>query len=185
MIQTTELWADVPGWEGYYQVSTHGNVKSLERVTIIRYNNRGLTLRHIPERILKPTLHLGARLVVNLFRRGKHWWGAVHHLVLNAFVGPRPPGLMGCHNDGDVTNNHVNNLRWDTAQSNMDDKVRHGHCPMGITHYRAKWTVEQVRQMRKEYEVDGMSIAEIARQYHADPGCIRPIVQYLTWRNVI
>lgn len=50
----------------------------------------------------------------------------VHLLVLETFVGPRPHGMFGCHNDGDKDNNRLENLRWDTASNNSYDTVRHG-----------------------------------------------------------
>lgn len=63
----------------------------------------------------------------------------VHHLVLKTFVGPCPPGMEGCHNDGNFRHNWVDNLRWDTPSSNHFDKVKHGTdhnrnkltCPRG------------------------------------------------------
>lgn len=61
----------------------------------------------------------------------------IHRLVLAAFVGAPPEGLIGCHNDGNKLNNHVSNLRWDTYSSNMLDAVKHGtrgnqtHCKHG------------------------------------------------------
>lgn len=50
----------------------------------------------------------------------------VHHLVLEAFVGPRPPGYHGCHNNGERLDNRPENLRWDTVTENNRDIVRHG-----------------------------------------------------------
>jgi hypothetical protein len=63
----------------------------------------------------------------------------MHILVLEAFVGPRPAGMEGCHWDDDPTNNHLSNLRWDTRSANARDAVRNGrnqgknktHCPRG------------------------------------------------------
>lgn len=49
----------------------------------------------------------------------------VHHLVLEAFHGPRPTGLHGCHNNGDPLDNRAGNLRWDTQSGNMRDFHRH------------------------------------------------------------
>ncbi len=58
----------------------------------------------------------------------------IHALVLETFVGPRPPGMMPCHSDGDPANNRLDNLRWDTMSANMHDAVHHG------THGRARVT---------------------------------------------
>lgn len=59
----------------------------------------------------------------------------VHALVLEAFIGPRPSGMVCCHNDGDPLNNSVDNLRWDTQASNILDIVKHGnHLHANKTH---------------------------------------------------
>lgn len=62
-------------------------------------------------------------------RRPRRRDRAMHTMVLEAFVGPRPVGLYGCHNDGDPANNRLTNLRWDTPASNTADKVMHGRDP--------------------------------------------------------
>lgn len=48
-----------------------------------------------------------------------------HTLVLEAFVGPKPPRMFACHIDGNRQNNHASNLRWDTAGANARDRVKH------------------------------------------------------------
>lgn len=63
--------------------------------------------------------------VTNDTARKRQYLKQVHHLVLEAFVGPRPPGLECCHNDGNSMNNKPGNLRWDTHQANMEDLKRH------------------------------------------------------------
>ena len=73
----------------------------------------------------KPQLKNSGYLYV-LFGRDMHY---VAHLVLTAFVGPRPPGKECCHNDGNKLNNAVENLRWDTRSENVRDIVRHGNHP--------------------------------------------------------
>src|SRR5262245_28162285 len=62
----------------------------------------------------------------------------VHRLVLEAFVGPCPPGQTACHNDGDTANNALGNLRWDTRTENMADKKKHGTATAGMTNAGAK-----------------------------------------------
>lgn len=63
---------------------------------------------------------------VNLTRNGRQHGRAVHRLVLEAFVGPRPPDLECCHGNGIPSDNRLSNLRWDTNQSNIDDRGKHG-----------------------------------------------------------
>lgn len=48
-------------------------------------------------------------------------------MVLEAFLGPRPKGMVACHIDGDIDNNSITNLRWDTQASNIRDTVLHGN----------------------------------------------------------
>lgn len=133
-----ERWLPVPGYEGGYEVSNHGRVRSLDR-TIVTSNG---VVRRQPGRTLTPHslpkghlfVKVGSRARGN---RAKHH--LVHRLVLEAFVGPCPPGMEACHWDGDPTNNRVDNLRWDTPSANQHDKKHQGkdhqvnktHCPQG------------------------------------------------------
>lgn len=129
-----EQWRPVVGWEGLYEVSDHGRVRSLERVVQF-----GCQQRTAPSRILKPGQNVHGVPFVNLSGGGKRHIRSVHTLVLEAFVGPRTPGYHGCHWNDVKTDNRVENLRWDTASANARDKIRNGHdhqvnkthCPHG------------------------------------------------------
>lgn len=120
----TEQWRSIPDAPGY-EASDHGHIKSVKR-TVVRSNGRPYYVR---ERLLRLTvartghlrvgLHIGELMVVRL----------VHQLVLEAFVGPRPQGLVSRHLDDDPTNNGLNNLRWGTQQENLRDRVRNGRDP--------------------------------------------------------
>lgn len=134
-----ETWLPIPGYEGSYEVSDHGRVRSLDRVAV------ALDGRHISiwgrEMALCPggNTETAMRWCVTLYRNGHGSNHLVHQLVLTAFVGPRPPGMLGCHNDGDGLNNVLSNLRWDTPAANMADMIEHGtnrsirqtHCLRG------------------------------------------------------
>lgn len=65
-------------------------------------------------------------LVTGIWHNGKSRCFGLHRLVLEAFVGPCPRGMQACHWDGDPSNNHISNLRWDTQRGNWKDRVRHG-----------------------------------------------------------
>lgn len=130
-----EQWRPVPGYEGLYEVSDQGRVRSLPRNFVRkdgrRYNREG--------RIRKVSWDSSGHAQVQLYRDDKADMQLVHRLVLRAFVGEPPTGLIGCHNDGDPSNNSVGNLRWDTHLSNNLDTVQHGrhrqaaqtHCKRG------------------------------------------------------
>lgn len=120
-----EQWKPVVGYEGRYRVSSRGRVRSLSRVIIDKHNRT----RTVSGRILTQTMRGNARrqyLAVTLSRGGVSETRQVHHLVLEAFVGPRPPGTLACHFDDDHENNTLGNLRWDTPKSNVQDRIRNG-----------------------------------------------------------
>lgn len=129
MNAAVETWRPVPHWEDLYEVSDRGRVRSLDRVD--RFG------RHFHGQILRADKIKGGYERVSLARGGAVVRRQVHHLVLEAFVGPRPLAMEGCHGDGDPANNHLSNLRWDTRPENARDTVRHGthrntrksHCP--------------------------------------------------------
>lgn len=129
---TTE-WRDVQGFNGHYQVSDDGQVRSVDRY-VVRGDGRRV---HVASRILRPATDRQGYLVVGLRRPTDHYpsMRKVHRLVLESFVGPPPvPGLFGCHNDGNPSNNYVANLRWDTCAGNAQDTLKHGK------HYNARKT---------------------------------------------
>jgi hypothetical protein len=108
----------------------------------------------------------------------------VHRLVLETFVGPRPPGMEGCHfPDRDPANNRLNNLRWDTRQANVNDMIAHGTHPRGSSHGRAKLCEEDIAAIRLAHEA-GETIAGIARRYSVDWGTIDLAVKRKNWRHV-
>lgn len=125
-----ERWRAVPGYEGSYEVSNLGRVRSLSRIT-----DRGRKWRG---RIMTPAV-MGSNgyLIVSLWREGKQRTALVHRLVLSAFVGPAPDGAEGRHGLGGPADNRLSNLAWGSHSENQVDQVAHGthanasktHCP--------------------------------------------------------
>jgi len=131
----TERWRSVPGYEGLYEVSDQGRVRSVQRV-VQRSNGVTQTIR---ERVLRPQRNRKHLNVTLHGQNGITQTPLVHRLVLEAFVGPCPPGQEACHWDDVGDNNKLSNLRWGTPAENQRDKVRNGlnhnanktHCPSG------------------------------------------------------
>lgn len=127
MTPTTETWRPIPDWEGYYEASDHGRIRSVERMV---YAGGGRTRRN-PSKVLAPQSNGRAddRRTVHLSRDGQVSSQRIAPLVLTAFVGPRPKGLECCHANGDEMDDRLENLRWDTRSGNLSDAVRHGTNP--------------------------------------------------------
>ena len=120
-----EVWKDIQGYEGLYQISNMGRVKSVERM---KWNGRGY--RIVAERILKGRSTKKGYLQVQLHQDGKGKWYLVHRLAAIAFI-PNPYNLPEVnHKDEDKKNNCVQNLEWCSSQYNME--YSHGKAIIGI-----------------------------------------------------
>jgi hypothetical protein len=117
-----EVWRDIPGYEGRYQASTFGRIRSLPRVEFRKNAYGGYANWAYRGRILRARPKESGHLNVSLGARNTK---KVHRLVLETFVGPCPAGLECLHADGDPTNNRIGNLRWGTRVDNRADMRTH------------------------------------------------------------
>ena len=170
-----EEFREIEGYPGY-RVSRIGEVQSC-------WGRGRRSWQNGTWRPLKPIPRRGGYLTVNLSRSGQKSIRYIHRLVLEAFVGPRPPGLVGCHNDGDRTNNRLANLRWDTYKANEADKVLHGTLVRGSAAGRSKLREDQVLEIRRQ-KTEGVPILRFAAEYSVTHQAIRAIVQRKTWRHL-
>lgn len=110
-------------------------------------------------------------------KTGKRVSKLVHRIVLEAFVGPCPDGMEGCHGpDSDKSNNRLSNLRWDTRTENNRDCEREGnHSPK-----RSKLTITDIPVIRKKVSV-GQSIVSIAKEFGVHPNTITAIKSGRNW----
>lgn len=121
-LPSSEQWRPVVGYEGSYEVSNHGRVRSVDRWVTYADGRQ----RKYRGQMMRPFVSAKGYLRVRLGRTAGHRGVPVHGLVLEAFIGPRPDGMEGCHSNGDKSDCSVSNLRWDTRSANALDKVLHG-----------------------------------------------------------
>jgi len=159
-----EQWKDIVGYEDLYQVSNFGNIRSkksgkLKSICLNKTENR-------------PFLSLWKENKIKIFKP--------HTLVMTAFISPRPDGMECCHNDGNPFNNHISNLRWDTASSNQADRVRHGTSNRGERCGSAKLTELQVIAIRNDNRLQRI----IAKEYGVRESQISRIKNGVRWAHI-
>lgn len=171
---TEEIWKDVLGYEGRYQVSNLGNVRSLERFAV---TSNGL--QRWPAKNLKPFVDTNGYAYVNLSNGKAAKKIAVHRLVLSAFFGDGG-NLQACHNDGVRTNNVLENLRWDSVKGNALDRAKHGTQTRGESARGAKLS----EAMAVEILMSRESSLKLAKEYGVASSTIRAIRLGQNWKHI-
>lgn len=113
-----EQWKDIVGFEGWYQISNLGRVRSVPRVVPHKSKHGSVAYQRWESKILRPTITNQGYEMVVLSKSGKFSYPTVHRLVAIAFI-PNPHNKRTVnHIDGDKTNNVVSNLEWCTSSEN-------------------------------------------------------------------
>ncbi len=114
---------------------------------------------------------------------GKRRVYPLHRVVLWAFAGPKPKGMVCRHLDGDPHNNCADNLSWVTHQQNVNDTAAHGRLRIGERHPQARLTEVDVVSIRQR-GAEGYTLDEIAEEFGVGRSNIGLIIQRKTWRHV-
>lgn len=170
-----EVWKDIPGYEGYYQASTIGRIRSVDREVVFK-NGR---IRNFKGQILKIDNSSDSNLRVALSKYTlRHY--TVHRLIMLTFKGERPEGYDICHKNGDYTDNRLENLRYDTKSQNMIDMYRYGSKST-----KGKLSTEQVLEIRRLYATGDYYKRELAKMFKIHETSIGKIINRTTfsWLN--
>jgi len=167
-----EEWHAIEGYEGKYEISNLGRVKSLDAHHISHY-----------QKIMTPWESNKKYLYVTLKKDGKNKTFAVHRLVLDAFVEKNPGSKQCAHYDGDPHNNCVGNLRWATAKENIDDRRRHGRTACGENQGNAKLDEKCVKTILK-LKFSGLSKYEVGHLACVSYSTIERIWSGESWRCI-
>lgn len=165
---TDEIWRDIDGYEGLYQVSNFGRVKRFYKTK--------------PPRILKQSISQNGYPNVNLCKDNSRQLQLVHRLVATAFI-PNPDGKPQInHRDGDKRNNHAGNLEWCTAKENQQHSIKNGLRKIGSEHRDAKLSKEEVLYIRNN--PDELTGRELARKFKVVPTVIEYVQTGKSYKTI-
>lgn len=191
MESIAEVWKDIQGYEGLYQVSNLGRVKSLGRfIDRLVYGNYWQE-----EKILKPNKTKYGYLIVELRKNKKPKSFLVHRLVAITFIPNSENKPEVDHINADKTNNSVNNLRWVTAKENVRNPLNMMHL-IGKNHpmfgkKHSEETKEKIRgannpRARKVKNIETKEIfdtvTDAEKKYNLSRGCIKCAIKK-NWKS--
>lgn len=173
-----EIWKDIIGYEGLYQVSNMGNVRSLNR--LVKYNGIN-KIQEYPSILLKPCLNSVGYYQVSLSINNNRKRFMVHRLVAAAFCFRDKGKDFVNHIDGDYLNNKYSNLEWVTVKENARHAIATGlHKIYGEDSCKAKFSNSQVAIIRK-LKNSGISTKDLTILLKVHKSCIDRIVNGKTY----
>lgn len=167
----------LPEWDGYC-VGSNGDV-----LTCKKRGRHAVPYLQVWRKLNAVTREKGY-LHVHLSRGRSDRAALVHHLVLEAFVGKRPPGMECRHLDGNPQNNRLENLKWGTAKENCRDSISHGtHAVLfGEDNKMSKLSSQQVVEIRQQRTVK--SGVDLAKEYGVSRSLVSSIQNEKLWRHI-
>lgn len=175
-----EVWKPIKDYEGKYEISNYGRVKSVCRFI----SDSGKHGMWYPEKFLKLSKDKDGYLTVGFCKDGKKTRHKVHRLVMSAFVGDSD--LQVNHIDGNKENNCLSNLEYVTSSDNIKHAYRTGlKSEAGSKNPQSKLTEEQVREICILFQTTTLTNKKIADMYNLKSDeTIRRIRKRKAWTHV-
>lgn len=162
-----EEWRTIKGYEGLYEISDQGRVKSLRRNIILK---------------LETTRQGYKRCCLSV--DGILYHETIHTLVLEAFIEFRPKSFVCDHLDANKVNNFVENLEWVTQKENIS-RGGHSEAVRGTASHTCKLTEEKVRRIRRKYAKGDVKQRELSQEFGVARVSISDIVCRRSWKHVV
>lgn len=177
-----EIWRNIEGYEGRYQISNQGRVKSFNRYV---RNNRDGRKRFVKGRILANYIDRDNYLIIKLFKCNKGLNHKIHRLVLTTFNRKPRSKEQGNHKDGNKQNNFILNLEWCSNKENCLHKIHVlGKHTKGEKHGNSKLTNIEVQEIKMLLKEDNTSQRSIATRYNVHFSIISSIKNNKTWKHI-
>lgn len=178
----TEIWKDIAGYEGYYQVSNLGKIRSLDRYVT---GGGGRGLQKVKGRMMKLQTREFGHVDILLRKNGPEERLWVHRLVASAFIdNPQNLPIVG-HLDNDPSNNCVSNLEWCTQQRNIQHCIASGRFrpSIGETSPFHKLKEHQVLEIRERHAT-GEYMSHLALEFGVAASTVKNIVTRKKWKHI-
>ncbi|HFI0463831.1 TPA: NUMOD4 domain-containing protein [Streptococcus suis] len=175
-----EKWEDIEQFEGYYQVSNFGRIRSCDRY-ITEKTGKVNFLRGKP---LKNHIGDDGYYKVVLTKNNKPHYFRVCRLVAKAFIDNPENKPQVNHIDGNKINDHVSNLEWVTVQENITHSIKTGLKPVGEDCVNVKLKEKDVIEIRRLYANGEKNQVELAAMYNVTQGNIGFVVRRKIWKHV-
>jgi len=176
-----EIWNDIKGYEGFYEISSYGRVKSLVRMRKCK-NQYGPYTVEDPEKILRPGKNNHGYMSVVLYKDHKRKTKSVHRLVAKAFIDNPNNKIQVNHKNGLKHDNRIENLEWCTNSENQIHSYRTGLTKS--VYGNAKLNERQVIKIRELYNSGEYTQTELGRKFGVYKTTIHKIVRKLIWTQV-
>lgn len=174
-----EIWKDIEGYEGLYQVSNNGKVRSIDRTKLHWVGGKS----NVHGRELKPYVNSNGYKQIVLSIEGKTKSIIVHRLVSQSFIKNPKNKPQVNHIDGDKLNNCVSNLELVSAKDNMLHAYKIGLRNKGGKHHWSKLTEPNVLLIRKKHK-QKISNVQLANEFSVSPACISAIINRYSWNHI-
>lgn len=162
-----EKWVDIRGYEGNYQISSLGRIKSINRIAP---NGQAF-----PERIMKQRIESTGYMGLTLWKNNKSKMHHTHRLLLDSFVENPFCKRVSNHKDGNKLNNDLSNLEWATYTENLKHAYKNN---LNSGRRKLNWdTILDIRRMGKYIK----NKSELARKFDVNHSTIQRILTFKTW----
>jgi hypothetical protein len=175
----SEIWKDIMGMEGLYQISNLGRVKVLPM--IIKFSNR---ICRRKEKILKTWIKEYGYVCVKIGCNKKYKHYKIHQLIATAFI-PNPENKPEVnHKNGISSDNRIENLEWCTHLENMQHASRFGLMKSGEFNHNSKLKKADISIIRSTYKKGEITHKELAKKFNISPSQITDIINHKAWNHV-